>query len=776
MKDFSIRDSRAVVRGMGVCCPLAQDCDGLAAALEAGQDSIGRVQGFDASRFLSGNASAFGAVVDVEIDGADWMDRATLFTVAAWREAVAQAGLRLDRIAPERIAVCLGSSHSGLVRTEDVVRGVIDGATAGLDRRVISATLVSHCTAVIKRLSGAEGRVLTVSSACASSNSAIGIGADMIRRGEADVVIAGGADTVSLSVMAGFNALRALAPGKTAPFAQDVGLSIGEGAGIVILTRGDLPEDLCTGPALAVVTGYGLSGDAHHATSPDQQGEGAAQAMLAALRDARTASSQIGYVNAHGTGTEANDGAESRAMARLFGPDVPVSSTKSYYGHTLGASGVIETITTILLGRKGRVPPSLRLESLRAGCEPLRYAGAADRLAPGLAVMVNNFGFGGNNSSLVLRLDPEDTPAARIETEAVVITGLGLCSAAGTGVEAFATALAAGLPLARIEPESGVAIAECPALRFVEPDLKPFARTAPTAKQALVALKEALGGEAGLYAQNPQAGLIGGVVFGAQKPTEKYMESVFKGDPALANAHYFPMITMNATGGAASLAFAIKGYNTTICGSGGALGYAADLVTSGRQDRMAVVSGDEMTPVLAAIYRRAGVVAGAGEASRLQAGRAMALAECGAALTFEAAGLAAARGARVLAVLRGWATRQDPQDLSVRRDGAALSRAIAAALARAGVEAREIAAISLLDRGLAPVRRATAQALLRLFGADLPPVIRADTVFGLAPSAGPMLTLAAALTTPQNTGRLWLAAGHDVTGEAFAFVLDRWQA
>lgn len=775
MKDFLYRDSRALVRGMGVCCPLAHDCTELGAALEAGRDSIGPVTGFDASRFLSANASAFGAEVESDIDGANWMDRATLFTVAAWREALAQSGLRLDRIDPARVAICLGSSHSGLVRTEDVVRGVIGDAVEALDRRVISATLVSHCTAVIKRLSGAEGRVLTVSSACASSNSAIGIGADMIRRGEADVVIAGGADTVSLSVMAGFNALRALAPGKTAPFAQDVGLSIGEGAGIVILTRADLSDDICAAPVLAVVSGYGLSGDAHHATSPDQDGEGAHQAMLAALEDAATDPARIGYVNAHGTGTEANDGAESRAMARLFGTNVPVSSTKSYYGHTLGASGVIEAISTILMGRRGLVPPSLRMESLREGCEHLRYASPRDRLAPESAVMVNNFGFGGNNSSLVMELQQNATFPGPRQTEEVVITGLGLCSAAGTGVAAFASAMADGGSLAETEPESGVAVAGCPALRFAEPDLKPFARTSPTTKQALVALKEALGGDAAQFAENSRAGLVGGVVFGAQKPTEKFMESVFMGDPALANAHYFPMITMNATGGAASLAFSVKGYNTTICGSAGALTYAADLVASARQDRMAVVTGDEMTPTLAAIYCHAGVVSTADEAARgLRASRATALGECGAAMTLERASVAAARGLPVLARLRGWATRQDPQDLSVRRDGAALTRAIGLALAQAGVVAEEISALSVLDRGLAPVRRATARALDQVFGGRVPPVVRPDAVVGLAPSGGPMLAVAAAMTQPGPS--LWLAAGYDVTGEAFAFVIERGQA
>ena len=599
MRDFSTTTSAVpVVRGMGVYCPLATNCADLEAALTAGEDSIKEITSFETTGFLSHQASAFAAKVPMEFEAGatDWMDRATLFTIAAYDEAIAQANIDFASVDPTRIAVCLGSSHSGLVRTEDVARAVRDDAVDQLDPKVISATLVSHCTAVIKRMSGAQGRILTVSSACASSNSAIGIAADLIRRGEADVVIAGGADTVSLSVMAGFNALRALAPGKSAPFAQDVGLSIGEGAGIVVLSRADL-EAAENAPDLARVLGYGLSGDAHHATSPDQDGAGAANAILAALKDAAISPGDVSYVNAHGTGTEANDAAESRAIYKLFGDTIPVSSTKSYYGHTLGASGVIEAISSILMAQKGRAPANLRMTQVRDGCEPLNYATPLSQAGPDATLLVNNFGFGGNNSSLLLRVGQttQDDDVVRADVDELVITGAGACSAAGTDISAFYAALDTDLSLAEVDEDTGIAVASVGPLRFTTPDLKPFARTSPTSKHALLALKEALGDDTEIYHENQQSGLIGGIVFGAQKSTEKFMESVFMGDPALANAHHFPMITMNATGGATSLAYHIKGYTTTVCGSASALAYAADLTAHGRQERTAIVSGDEMT-------------------------------------------------------------------------------------------------------------------------------------------------------------------------------------
>lgn len=767
MKDMNVELSAApVVRGMGVFCPLGKNCSELETALIAGKDSIATVASFDASSLLSSQASAFGAEVDVQISPEEsaWMDRATLFTIAAYREALAQSGLDLSQFDPTRIAVCLGSSHSGLVRTEDVARGVIGKTLEALDPKLISATLVSHCTAVIKRMAGAKGRVLTVSSACASSNSAIGIGAEMIRSGEADLVIAGGADTVSLSVMAGFNALRALAPGKSAPFSQDIGLSIGEGAGIVILTREDL-EGTEHAPDLARVLGYGLSGDAHHATSPDQEGTGAAHAIVAALKDAAVQAAEIGYVNAHGTGTEANDAAESHAISRLFGTDVPVSSTKSYYGHTLGASGVIETISSILMAARGLAPANLRMDELREGCDPLNFARPGDKIDPEAVLLVNNFGFGGNNSSVVVKRGAATVARPKSETDEIVITGSGICSAAGTGRAAFEAALERALSLAETDPETGVAVAKITPLRLTSPEMKPFARTAPTTKYALVALQEAIGADANLFAENQRSGLIGGVVFGAQKPTEKFMESVFMGDPALANAHFFPMITMNATGGATSLAFQVKGYTTTLCGSGAALAYAVDLARQDRQDRVAVVSGDEMTPTLARIYRHAGVVAGA-DAPRT--GRALALGEFGGALTLERRGVAEARGAKVLGRLAGWATRQDPVDLSVARNGEALSRAISVALDMAGQEPAAVTRIVLLDRGLAPSKAAAARALQSVFD-TVPDVIRPDEVFGYAPSSGALMTVLAGLDDHEG---ITLACGYDVIGEAFAFSIE----
>jgi 3-oxoacyl-[acyl-carrier-protein] synthase II len=765
---------RVLITGMGALTPLAGNCAALYDALFAGQDSIAPVEIFDASRFLGQMASTFNQVPAAGLSTADhsWMDRATFFAVAALHEAMAQAGLEPGAFQgnAERVAVCLGSSHSGLVETEAVAMAVLNDQLAQLDPRKICATLVSHCTAVVKRVAGAKGRVITISSACASSNTAVGAGADLIRNGEADVVIAGGADTVSLSVMAGFNALRALSSTKTAPFSTPSGLNIGEGAGIVILESETSARKRGVTP-LAEVLGYGLSGDAHHATAPDSTGAGAEQAMREALASANLVPHQVDYVNAHGTGTEANDSAESQAMLRVFGQGVVTSSLKSYFGHTLGASGVLELISTILMAQRGYAPHGLRMTEVRPGCAALNYIADAPRQGAFNTLMVNNYGFGGNNSSLLVCLPQVLTSGAimprTIAADGVVVTGVGTVSAAGTTFAALAQALAAGVALAS-KGEEAFASATSPALRFTDAHLKPFARCAPSAKFGIAALEAALGADKQLYDHNPRLGLICGSVFGAQKPTEKFMESVFQGDPALANAHYFPMITMNANGGAASLAFGITGYTTTLCGSAAALCYALDLVRDGRQDRISVLASDEVTPRLLDIYHRVGALDVAGAPA--------ALGEGACALALERAQGAQARQAGVLVRISGWAHFQDCLDLGVAVNGDALHRAIVHALSCAGLQPADIGGLVTLDRGPAPVATSVRRALSLSFGVTLPPVV-ADpvVVIGYTPSGAPLWTVAAAMAVMMQSDSPdhVMALGADLVGDAYAIVVSR---
>src|SRR5690606_7468000 len=251
------------------------------------------------------------------------------------REAKAHSGIDWKHYAPERIAVVLGTSNSGIERLEEIARAE---AIADVDQRKLAATSIAHVTNVVAALVKAKGPRVTFSSACASSTAAVGHAMDLIRDDRADVVVVVGADDVSHGIMAGFNSLGALSSTCTAPFSEPIGITLGEGAGVFIVENATLVAERGAS-AIAEITGYALSGDAYHATSPDREGRGIEAAVRMALADARLDATEIDFISAHGTGTEANDAAESRAMERLFGRSIPINSSKSFLGHTLGASG-----------------------------------------------------------------------------------------------------------------------------------------------------------------------------------------------------------------------------------------------------------------------------------------------------------------------------------------------------------------------------------------------------------------------------------------------------
>jgi 3-oxoacyl-[acyl-carrier-protein] synthase II len=261
-------------------------------------------------------------------------------SLAAWagaaaREAWDDASADSSSVRPERIAVVVGTSLGD------------EGAATKVAEAVCEAT-------------GARGLRCTITTACASSTNAIGLGRDLLLEHDADLVIAGGAEKLVAQIFGGFAALGVLASEKCAPFGETMGTTLGEGAGFVVLERaGERPVR-----AHAYVTGYGLSSDAWHETSPDPRGDGMARAMIGCMRDAAIEARDVEYVNAHATGTAANDDSEWRGIQRSLGARagaIPVSGSKGFFGHAQGAAGVLEAIATIACMREGLVPPSLRI-------------------------------------------------------------------------------------------------------------------------------------------------------------------------------------------------------------------------------------------------------------------------------------------------------------------------------------------------------------------------------------------------------------------------------
>ena len=326
------------------------------------------------------------------------LSRTDLLAIAAAKEAIEQSG----PFPRERAIVSTGTSTGGLLEGEDYYfRRIVRG------RRRAPASLVlqqptSGPSDAVARAFDLGGGVLSNATACASAGAAIGMAADYLRSRHADVAVAGGSDALCRLTYSGFNVLQAVDPQPCAPFdASRKGITLGEGAGYLVLERWD--DAVARGAnILAELCGYGASCDAHHPTAPAEDGRGAEAAMRAALAEAQLAPESIDYVNAHGTGTTLNDSAETKAIIASLGMGVPVSSSKSYFGHTLGASGAVEAVVSVLALLHQTAPPTLRLRERAADCT-LDYIAKTPRPMAMQNILSNTFGFGGSNVSLLFR-------------------------------------------------------------------------------------------------------------------------------------------------------------------------------------------------------------------------------------------------------------------------------------------------------------------------------------------------------------------------------------
>jgi len=766
--------ARAVITGMGVHLPVAAVGE-LRDAILAGRTGMVEADRFDASRFKGRIASVFPAAAPDPAPAVlrPWAERTAGYALAALAEAKVHGRLDWKRCPPERAAVVLGTSNSGIERLEEIARA---GAIAGVDPRKLAATSIAHVTNAVAARVGAKGPRVTFSSACASSTAAVGHAMDLIRDDLADLVVVVGADAVSHGIMAGFNSLGALSAGRTAPFSEPPGITLGEGAGVLIVENDALAAARGVVP-VAEVTGYALSGDAYHATSPDREGRGIEAAVRMALADAGLAPRDIDFVSAHGTGTEANDAAESQAMARLFGAGVPVSSSKSFLGHTLGASGIIEIIATLAVAKDGLIPPTANFSGLRPGCADLDYVPNAPRAHRVRRFVCNNYAFGGNNASTVIDLVPGAAVLRAPVRDAVAITGIGVVSALGQGFARFAEGFAAGETFAVAEDDAARPVARVGNFAFSDPRLKAFVRASPMVRFAIEAVGEAAGEKgAGLDGDaRAGCGLVMGIVNAAQRNMEKFLESVSGDTPELASPQHFSMTTMNAIGGQVSIAHGLKGYNTSLAGAWGAAAYGAMLVGRGRQQRVAVAGCDEVTPKLIEFYAAMKGLARAGRAAAFDGLDGFNHGEGAAALMLEGLEAARRRGAAVLAVIAAVAETQDPKLAGGRRDGEGLARAAALCLARAGLSADDIGAVVASGAWTAAAQEAQRAALRATFGDGVPPVRSVVGQTGFLPAAGALLDIAAAvrLAGEERAVGHVLVMGSDITGPHAAMIVSR---
>ncbi len=406
---------RVVVTGLGVVSPIGAGKEAFWKSLIAGISGVSTISLFDASAYptqIAAEVKDFNPTDFIEPKESRRMDRFSQFAVVAAGMALKDAGLSKESIDPDRAGVVIGSGIGGLATLEEQHKLLLNQGPRRVSPFLIPMMICNMAAGHVSIFYGLKGPNTCVVTACASGTHSIGDAFELIRRGSADVCVAGGAEAaVTPLSLAGFAAMKALSsrnsePAKASrPFdSTRDGFVIGEGAGIVILEN--LDSALARGAHIyAEVLGYGMSADAFHITAPNKEGDGAVRAMKGALADADLAPETVDYINAHGTSTLYNDRIESLAIKKVFGQHayrMAVSSTKSMTGHLLGAAGGLEAVASVLAIDRGSIPPTINYEYPDSDCD-LNYTPnkAVEREIN--TVMSNSFGFGGQNAVLLFR-------------------------------------------------------------------------------------------------------------------------------------------------------------------------------------------------------------------------------------------------------------------------------------------------------------------------------------------------------------------------------------
>ena len=406
---------RVVVTGIGLVTSLGIGTQATWEGLLAGKSGAGPITKFDTEGFstrFAAEVKNFDATAFVEKKDVKKMDVFIQYAVAASQLAVEDSGLVITpEIAPE-VGVCIGSGIGGFATIEREHSTLLAGGPRKISPFFIPSSIINLASGQVSIRFGAKGPNLATCTACSASAHAVGDSFEIIKRGDADAMIAGGSEAAitPLSV-GGFGSLRALStrnddPARASrPFDRDRdGFVIGEGAGVLILE--ELGHATRRGARIyAEIVGYGMSGDAYHITAPSEDGDGAVRAMDRAVRKAGVTPAEIDYINAHGTSTPFNDRLETVAIKRMFGEDatrVAVSSTKSMTGHLLGAAGGLEAGISALAVYHQVAPPTINLDAADEGCD-LDYVPHVHRPMTIRYALSNSFGFGGTNAALVLR-------------------------------------------------------------------------------------------------------------------------------------------------------------------------------------------------------------------------------------------------------------------------------------------------------------------------------------------------------------------------------------
>lgn len=406
--------NRVVITGMGAVTPIGNSVEEFWTAVKAGKVGIDEITRFDASDYkatLAAEVKNFVAKEHIDFKAAKRMELFSQYAVTAAREAILESGLDMEKEDPYRVGVSVGSGIGSLQAMEREEKRLLEKGPNRVGPLLVPLMITNMAAGNVSIYFGLKGKSINIVTACATGTHSVGEAFRTIQYGDADVMLAGGTEAAVCPIgIAGFASLTALSPASdplkaSIPFDKDrSGFIMGEGAAIMVLEN--MEHAMARGARiLAEVSGYGSTSDAYHITSPAEDGQGAAHAMIQAVRDAGLKMTDVDYINAHGTSTQLNDLFETRAVKAAFNEAayrIPISSTKSMIGHLLGAAGGIELITCVKSIEEGYIHPNVGLVESEEELD-LNYVRGNGLNQPVNVAISNSFGFGGHNATVLVK-------------------------------------------------------------------------------------------------------------------------------------------------------------------------------------------------------------------------------------------------------------------------------------------------------------------------------------------------------------------------------------
>ncbi|MFZ5988140.1 MAG: beta-ketoacyl-[acyl-carrier-protein] synthase family protein [Bacillota bacterium] len=616
---------KCVVTGLGIVCSIGNNLDEVWNNAVNGVCGIKEVSTFDTSNCyakIGAEASSFRPTFKKAELYSKRMDRVSLLCIEAVNEAFINSGLSIEDIDKKRLGVVIGSCTGGAISAEKFHRQLLDNSERVSPREILKIPIHAIASNVAFFLR-AHGVVANIGNACAAGTMSIAYACDLIKRGLADVVVAGGADTFASLPFSGFHALKALDTIPCSPFGRSKGISLGEGTGAVIVESIEHAQKR-NAKILCEVSGYGITSDAYHITAPNPEGEGQMTALRLALKEASFETYDIDYVNAHGTGTPLNDSAEGTSLAEIFKNEIDkikISSSKSMVGHCLGAAGAVEAVLSIKALTCNTVPPTVNYPDLSEAMEEAAAVSAFD-LVPNKGkdadvnvVMSNSFAFGGNNASIIFSKDLKKDNHTKEYNKRVFVTGIGIVSTIGIGIDEYWKNISEG--------KSGINAVTYKDKKYkskfaASANLTDFASygISPSELRKLDRITKLLlvSGKISLKDANinvnddvdKDIGIIVGTSDGPATEIGNFQEGMIKRGYHAASALIFPNTVYNAAGGYLSIMTKIKGHTATLVNgiqSGiSSICYGYDLIKMQKQ-KYAIASGvDEYSETIHILY------------------------------------------------------------------------------------------------------------------------------------------------------------------------------